>query len=126
MCERQSGGSASAVSGGDGGFGAPVIAMLASAAEGVVLVAADVFYKAKKRRQKKHPSEKDADKKQWQEDAVVAMSGLGMLGSEEFVPTLTPLLGSKHGEIRLGAANAMTRCLRPGQIAAVKESMQHS
>ncbi|MEL6108626.1 MAG: HEAT repeat domain-containing protein [Planctomycetota bacterium] len=69
--------------------------------------------------------ERDADKKPWERDAVIALNGLGMLGREDFVPQLIPLLASKHAGIRLGAASAISRCARPPQIELLKEHVQH-
>lgn len=70
--------------------------------------------------------ERDADKAQWQKDAVVALNGLGMLGFEEFVPELLPLLESKHEGIRVGAVSAISRCARPSQIELLTPALQHS
>ena len=68
----------------------------------------------------------DADKKQWQKDALVALDGLALLESEEFVPALLPLLDSKHESIRWAAASAIARCARPSQAEALKAAMQHA
>ncbi|MEO1528680.1 MAG: HEAT repeat domain-containing protein, partial [Planctomycetota bacterium] len=69
--------------------------------------------------------ERDADKKAWERDAVIALNGLGMLGREDFVSQLLPLLANKHAGIRLGAASAVSRCARPSQIEMLKEHLQH-
>ncbi len=68
---------------------------------------------------------RDADKPQWEKEAVVALGGLGMLGLEEFVPQLLPLLDSKHEAIRRGAASAIIRCARPEQTELLKPFLQH-
>ena len=70
--------------------------------------------------------EREADKPQWEKNAVVALNGLGMLGFEEFVPVLLPLIQNQHQGIRRGAVSAISRCARPSQIELLKPALQHS